>query len=202
MAKFSPLALIPITLGLLILLIYQFAPFVNQPDLGSTTIPTLTESRSNNEFKLSTNGLLLIPIAGFIVLFLGLWNATNKQLNRATSALMVLAGIVMLEYFVLFWMDYVQDAGTYLGSMGVGFWALLALGIALILQVFIPKTKATKEFQLRRLAANQESAIILALVLLIVVVGLINPRFLATRNKRVHCSGCHWHDHGDHYWQY
>ena len=66
--------------------------------------------------------------------------------------------------------------------MSFGFWALLAISIVLLLQVFIPRAKASKEFQLRRLAANQESAIILALVLLIVVVGLINPRFLATRN--------------------
>ncbi len=182
MSKLSPLTLFPIILAIVILLIYQFAPFVHQVDLGATTIPSLTESRSNNEFGLMTNGLILIPIAAFMTLFLGIWNATNTQLSRATSVLMVLAGILMLEYFVVFWRDYVADAGTYLGAMGVGFWALLGLGVLMVVQVFIPRTKVSKEFQLRSLAANQESAIVLALILLVVLVGITNPRFLATRN--------------------
>ena len=51
--KVSFLVVLPILLAIAVLLTYQFAPFVNQPELGSTTIPTLTETRSNNEFKLN-----------------------------------------------------------------------------------------------------------------------------------------------------
>ena len=88
----------------------------------------------------------------------------------------------MLEYFIVFWRDYVAEGGTYLASMGLGFWGLLAVAVVLVLQVFIPRMQADKEYQLRTLLANQESAIILALVLLIVLVGISNPRFIATRN--------------------
>ncbi len=180
--KLSFLIVLPILLAIAVLLTYQFAPFVNQPELGATTISKLTETRSNNEFKLSTNGFILIPIAAFITLFLGLWTLTNTQLNRAASILTALSGVLILEYFVVFWMKYSDSGGDYLSAMAIGFWTLLALAITMILQVFIPRVVVAKEFQLRSLVANQESAIILALILLVVVVGLINPRFLATRN--------------------
>ena len=182
MSKIPPMAFLPIILGLFALLLYTFAPFVNQPDLGATTIPQLTESRSNNEVGLITSGLILIPIAAGLLLLLGLWHMTNRQLSRAVSVVMVLAGVLVLEYFIVFWRDYVAEGGTYLASMGLGFWGLLAVAVVLVLQVFIPRMQADKEYQLRTLLANQESAIILALVLLIVLVGISNPRFIATRN--------------------
>ena len=180
--KFSPTLLIPIILAVLIFVAYQFLPFVNQPELGETTIGLLTESRSNNEFELTTNGLILLPISAGVMFLLGLWNLANQQVNRATSFLVTLMGVIMLEYFVVFGLDYINESGTYLDAMGVGFWVLLALAITAIIQVIIPRPKPTKEFQLRTMIANQQSAIIIALVLLLVIVGIQNPRFLATRN--------------------
>lgn len=182
MTRLSPLVLLPLILGVVTLIIYQFAPFVIQPDLGATSIPTLTETRSNNEFGLTTNGLILIQIAAGAVILLGLWTLTNKQLSRAAAALTALAGVLVLEYFVVFWRDYAQEGGTYLSSMGFGFWGLLGLGVLMLAQVAIPRPAVEREFQLRSLAANQESAIILALVVLIVTIGIASPRFLATRN--------------------
>jgi ribose/xylose/arabinose/galactoside ABC-type transport system permease subunit len=49
-------------------------------------------------------------------------------------------------------------------------------------QFVIPRPKPSREFQLRTIMSNQESAILIALVLLLVIVGINNPRFLATRN--------------------
>ena len=182
MSRLHPLVLLPLILGVMTLIIYQFAPFVIQPDLGATSIPTLTETRSNNEFGLTTNGLILIPIAAGAIVLLGLWTLTNVQLSRAAAALTALAGVLVLEYFIVFWRDYVQEGSTYLSSMGVGFWALLGLGILMLAQVALPRPAVEREFSLRNLAANQESAIILALVVLIVTIGIASPRFLATRN--------------------
>lgn len=173
---------IPFMLAFLIFGVYRFAPFVTQPELGVTTIPTLTETRSNNEFELMVNGLVLIPISAGVIFLLGLWNVANKQVNRATSVLIALMGVIMLEYFVVFALDYRSEGATYLSQMNFGFWALLALAIVAVVQVGIPRPKPTIEFQLRNLMSNQESVIIVALVLLIFVVGINNPRFLSNRN--------------------
>ena len=181
-SSFQPVLLIPIVLAALVFIAYQFLPFVHQPNLGATTIPTLTETRGNNEVGLTTNGLALVPFAALVLLFLGLWNLTNAQVSRATAALTALAGVVMLEYFAVFALDYRAEAATYLGQMGVGFWALLGLGVIMLAQVAVPRPAAPPEYSLRNLAANQESAILIALALLLIVVGLNNPRFLATRN--------------------
>lgn len=180
--RFQPVLLIPLALALLIFVAYRFLPFVIQPELGATTIPTLTETRGNNELGVTTNGLALIPFAALVLLFLGLWNLTNAQLSRATAALTALAGVIMLEYFAVFALNYRAEAATYLGQMGFGFWALLGLGVAMLLQVAVPRPAAPPEYSLRNLAANQESAILIALALLLVGIGLENPRFLATRN--------------------
>ncbi|MCA9836101.1 MAG: hypothetical protein KC422_04280, partial [Trueperaceae bacterium] len=178
----NPLSLLPIILGLVGLIAYQFLPFVNQPDLGATTVPMLTEVRGNNEFGLSTNGIALLPIGAAAALLLGLWSLTNRQLARAASVFSALAGVVMLEYFVLFFLDYRAEGASFIGSMAFGFWLLFVVAVLLILQALIPKPSVSKEFQLRSLLANQESAIVMALVLLVVSIGLSSPRFLATRN--------------------
>ncbi len=178
----NPVNLLPLILGLLALISYQFLPFVNQPDLGATTISTLTAARANNELGISTNGISLLPIGAFAALLLGLWTFSNPQLGRAASVFSLLAGLLMLEYFALFFLDYLAQGASFIGSMGLGFWLLLILALLLIFQVFLPRSKAGKEFQLRTLLANQESAILMALVFLIVSIGLASPRFLATRN--------------------
>ncbi len=173
---------LPIVLAVLVFVSYRYLPFVNQPDLGATTIPMLTETRSNNELGLPTDGLVLIPIVAGATLLLGLWGLTNPQLERAVSALTALAGLLLLEYYVVFAMDYRQEAAGYLGVMGLGFWLLLLLGVVMIAQVALPRPAAEPEYQLRNLVANQESAIIIALVVLIITIGISNPRFLSTRN--------------------
>jgi len=181
-ARFSPIVLLPLLLALAVFIAFQFLPFVNQPELGATTIPVLTESRSNNEVGVPTNGLILIPIASGVLLLLGIWNLSNVQMIRATSAITVLVGVLVLEYFVIFAMDYSGEQSTYLGSMGIGFWALLILAFLMIVQVFLPRAAADREFQLRSLISNQESAIAIALVVLILVIGTSNPRFVSTNN--------------------
>jgi rhamnose transport system permease protein len=179
---FSLTLFVPLVLAILVYAAFQFLPFITQPELGATTISVLGESRSNNELGVETNGLILIPIAAGVLFLLGLWNFSNNQLNRTTSALTAIMGVIMLEYFVVFTMDYLSEEATYLSAMGPSFWALLVLGIIMLLQVTIPRPKAESEFRLRSMIANQESAIIIALVALLLIVGITNPRYLATRN--------------------
>jgi rhamnose transport system permease protein len=178
----TPTLWIPLILAVLVFIAFRFVPFVNQPELGATTIPVLTESRSNNELEISTNGLILVPIAAGVLLLLGLWNLSNPQMNRTTSAFTALMGVIMLEYYVVFAMDYNKEAATYLSAMGIGFWVLLILGIIMVLQLFLPRPEVETEFRLGKMIANQESAIVIALVALIFIVGIGNPRYLATNN--------------------
>jgi ribose/xylose/arabinose/galactoside ABC-type transport system permease subunit len=180
---FSPTLWIPLILALLIFGAYRFLPFVNQTELGATTIAELTASRSNNELEVPTDGLILIPIAAGTLFLLGLWNFFNPQVNRTTSAVTALMGVLVLEYYAVFAMEYVNTDATYLGSMGIGFWILLLLGVLMLLQIAIPRPLiAEQEYKLTRMIANQESAIIIALILLVLIVGITNPRFLGTRN--------------------
>ena len=178
----SPITFLPIILAIITFLSYQFAPFIHQPDLGATTIPTLTASRANNELGITTNGLALIPFSALVLFALGLWNISNQQLSRAVAALTALSGVLILEYFLVFALDYRQEGGAYLGAMGVGFWVLLALAVVMVAQLVVPRPVNEARFGLRALMANQESAIIIALVALLLIIGLSNPRFLATRN--------------------
>lgn len=180
--RIRPLTLLPLVLAILVFAVYQFAPFVYQPELGATSIPVLTASRANNELELPVNGLILIPIAAGALVLMGVWNLVNEQIMRATAAMTALAGIIILEYFVIFVMDYINEEATYFGSMGIGFWALLALAVVMLVQVALPRPRTTQEFQLRSLLANQESAIVIALVVLLLTVGISNPRFVSTNN--------------------
>mgnify|MGYP001434227596 FL=1 len=106
--RIRPLTLLPLVLAILVFAVYQFAPFVYQPELGATSIPVLTASRANNELELPVNGLILIPIAAGALVLMGVWNLVNEQIMRATAAMTALAGIIILEYFVIFVMDYIN----------------------------------------------------------------------------------------------
>ena len=178
----SPLAWLPLVLGAALLIAYIFLPFVTQPELGPSTFPQVNASRDSNEFDLETNGAQLILFAAGITLLAGVWGLTNRQLNRAVAAVTALGGVLVLEYFAVFFLSYRGDEGTYLGAMGLGFWLMLALGAVMVLQFALPRAAATPEYRLNRLLANQESVIVVALVALFIIVGLNNPRFLAERN--------------------
>ena len=94
--RFGPVLLLPLILALLVIVAHRFLPFINQPTLGPSTIPVLEAARSNNEFGLSTNGLILIPIVAGLLFFLGLWTLSNPQISRAAAYLTALAGVLLL----------------------------------------------------------------------------------------------------------
>ncbi len=185
-ARISPVALLPLLLSIGLVAAYWFLPFVTQPLLGPSTVAEVNASRDANEFELETNGVQLILFAALITGIAGIWGLVNPKLTRAVGAVTALGGVLVLEYFAVFFIGYLKDEGTYLGVMGVGFWLLLALGAVMVLQAVLqavlPRPAVPAQYRLSSLLANQESAIILALVLLMVLVGLSNPRFLAERN--------------------
>ena len=178
----SPLAWVPLLLAAGLLIAYVFLPFVTQPTLGPSTFPEVNASRSSNELGLETSGAQLILFAAGITLLAGVWGLTNKQFSRAVAAVTALGGVLVLEYYAVFFLSYRGDGGTYLNAMGLSFWLMLGLGVVMILQFALPRPTAPPEYRLNRLLANQESVLVVALVALFILVGLSNPRFLAERN--------------------
>lgn len=180
--SFSPLQLIGIVLGVLLIGVYVFLPFANQPELGATTVPVLTAERANNELEITTNGLVVLPLVGLAVVLLGIWNLLSRQAGRTISLLVASAGVVGLTYYVIFFMDYFEEEATFLGDMGISFWAMLAVCVIMIAQIAIPRGEVSEQFQIRNMLGNQESILVFILLALVVVVGINNPRFLAERN--------------------
>lgn len=184
--RFSPVALLPLLLSIGLVVAYWFLPFVMQPLLGPSTVAEVNASRDANEWELEMNGVQLILFAALITGIAGVWGLVNPKLNRAVVAVTALGGMLVLEYFAVFFIGYFKDEGTYLGVMGAGFWLMLALGAVMLLyavaQSVLPRPAVPSQYRLSSLLANQESAIVLALVLLVVLIGLSNPRFLAERN--------------------
>jgi len=180
--RFSPVAFLPLLLSVGLVAAYWLLPFVTQPLLGSSTVAEVDASRDANEFELELNGVQLVLFAAFIVGIGGVWGLLNPKLNRAVAAVTALGGVLVLTYFAVFFLEYFREDGGYLGAMGAGFWLLLGLGVVMMAQLLLPRPDVPTETRLGSLMANQESAILLALVLLLVAVGLSNPRFLAERN--------------------
>ncbi len=180
--KLGSLAALPLVFGALLLFAYLALPFVTQPTLGPSTVAEVNAARENNEFGLETNGLALVPFAALLSLIAGIWGLADAKFSRAAAALSALAGALVLEFFAVFFLSYVREGGDYLGAMGPGFWLLLGLGLLMLLQLALPRAPVPAEYGLRSLLANQESAILLALLVLFVGIGLSNPRFLAERN--------------------
>ncbi len=178
-----PTHFIGLILGLVLIGAYFVLPFVNQPELGSTTVPLLIESRANNEFELAVNGLSVIPLAGLASLMLGVWCLISPRHERVVSILLTAAGVVALAYFVIFFRQYAQTEGAgYLSNMSAGFWIMLAGALLLVVQFALPRAAAGSDFSIRSVLGNQEMVLVAGLVMLVTFVGIANPRYLADRN--------------------
>ncbi len=180
--RLNPIHFIGILLAVVIIGAYIFLPFANQPELGPSTVAQITESKSNNELEILTSGLQVIPLAGVGVLLLGIWNIVMPKASRAISLMMSVTGLLVVVYFINFFQDYTAEEATYIGDMGIGFWIILIFGILTIVQFLIPREVTEGKYRITQLYGNQESIIVFGLILLIVVVGIANPRFLQERN--------------------
>jgi len=87
-----------------------------------------------------------------------------------------------LTYYVIFFRQYLETSADYLGSMSVGFWLMLAACAALVAQWALPRPPAERDCSPRAVLGNQEMVLAAGLVLMVVIVGIANPRFLAERN--------------------
>ena len=65
--------------------------------------------------------------------------------------------------------------------MGSGFWLTLAAGVLLMLQFALPRA-VSPGYEISKVLGNQESVLALGILTLVIVVGVLNPRYVADRN--------------------
>lgn len=178
----DPANFIGIALALVIIGAYFLLPFVNQPERGPSTVAVVTESKKANELNIFKTGVELIPLAALGVLLLGAWNVIVPGASRAISLLMSVTGLLVLVYYINFARDYAATDATYISSTGSAFWVMLAAGVLCVLQILVPRGAGEGRYRITKLFGNQESIILFGLLLLILIVGIANPRFLQERN--------------------
>lgn len=171
---------IPLALTLILMVAYLYLPWVHQPELGATTTSVLTASRSNNEIEITTNGLALVPMGAILAFFGALWAWFSPNANRAGGVLAAGGGIFVLQSFFIVFSDAAAEGIDLAGVAGVGFWLSLVMGLMLVGQLFLPRP--TGQNPLGKTFGNQEAVLGIALMVLVVWVGLANPRFVAERN--------------------
>ncbi|MEQ8676281.1 MAG: ABC transporter permease [Aggregatilineales bacterium] len=179
----SPAHFIGIVIAVLLMIAYVGLPFIDQPELGATTVYTLTAGRGNNELEVETNGLVLIPIAAIAMIAFSVWNILQPKMGRAVAVFIAFSGVMALLYYAVFFKGYIEEDATYINAMGIAFWAMLFLSALAVLQILIPRARTSeRRYQIQKVLGNQESVLLFGLLVLIIAVGLSNPRFLSERN--------------------
>ena len=191
----QPLDFLGIALAVFIIGAYFLLPFVIQPERGPSTVAVLTESKKANELEIFKTGLEVVPLAGLGMLLLGVWNVLAPGAARAISLLLALAGLLALVYYINFFRDTPLappgewGEGTIMGSLGSAFWIMLGASAAAVLQALIPRSVPAPRYRLAKLFGSQESVILFGLLLLVIVIGLANPRYLQERNISDNLAG-------------
>lgn len=178
-----------IALAVVIICAYFLLPFVIQPERGPSTVAVLTESKKANELGIFKTGLEVVPLAALGMLLLGVWNVLVPGAARAISLLLALAGVLALVYFINFFRDYSAEQANFINQMGIAFWIMLGAAALAVLQALIPRSVPAPRYRPAKLFGNQESVILFGLLLLVIVIGLANPRYMQERNISDNLAG-------------
>ncbi len=167
--------------GLLMLLAWVLLPWIHQPERGPTLARIISAERSANELDIQRQGLSLPPIAALVTMGLALWGMFSPQHSRALALVTLIAGLLGLVYHLTFFLDLGERSAASLAQMGSGFWLTLLAGLLLLAQFALPR-KVSPGYEISKVLGNQESVLALGILTLIIVVGVLNPRYVADRN--------------------
>ena len=167
--------------GLLMLLAWVLLPWIHQPERGPTLARIISAERSANEFDIQRQGLSLPPIAALVTMGLALWGMFSPQHSRALALVTLIAGLLGLVYHLTFFLAVGERSAELLPQMGSGFWLTLLAGLLLLAQFALPR-KVSPGYEISKVLGNQESVLALGILTLIIVVGVLNPRYVADRN--------------------
>ncbi|MCY3719025.1 MAG: ABC transporter permease [Anaerolineaceae bacterium] len=180
--RVTPVRIALLLISLVMLLAWAVLPWIHQPELGPTLARVIAAERSANELDIQRQGLSLPPIAALVALGVAFWSILSPQLSRALALVMLVAGLLGLVYHVTFFVDLAESGRNgLLSSMGTGFWLTLLAGVALMAQFALPR-KVVPGHEINKVLGHQESVLALGILALIIVVGLLNPRYVADRN--------------------
>lgn len=171
---------LPLSLTVVLIVAYSYLPWVNQPELGPTTASVLTAARANNEIGMTTNGLALVPLGAVIAALGSIWALLMPTNDRAAGVLAAAGGLLGVLSFVIAFGHAGGEGLDLAGAAGAGFWLALVMCIGLVGQTLWPRPRG--QTPLSRTFGNQEAVLGAALLVLVVWVGLSNPRFVAERN--------------------
>ena len=167
--------------GLLMLLAWVLLPWIHQPERGPTLARIISAERSANELDIQRQGLSLPPIAALVTMGLALWGMFSPQHSRALALVTLIAGLLGLVYHLTFFLAVGERSAELLPQMGSGFWLTLLAGLLLLAQFALPR-KVSPGYEISKVLGNQESVLALGILTLIIVVGVLNPRYVADRN--------------------
>lgn len=181
--RLAPYSLALLLLGLLMLLAWALLPWIHQPERGPTLARVISAERAANELDIQRQGLSLPPVAAAVTMGLALWSMLAPRLSRALALVTLLAGLLGLVYHINFFLALTgRDGGeALLAQMGSGFWLTLLAGLLLLAQFALPR-KVSPGHEISKVLGNQESVLALGILTLIIVVGVLNPRYVADRN--------------------
>ena len=168
-------------MGLLMLLAWVLLPWIHQPERGPTLARIISAERSANELDIQRQGLSLPPIAALVTMGLALWGMFSPQHSRALALVTLIAGLLGLVYHLTFFLAVGERSAELLPQMGSGFWLTLMAGLLLLAQFALPR-KVSPGYEISKVLGNQESVLALGILTLIIVVGVLNPRYVADRN--------------------
>ncbi len=167
--------------GLLMLLAWVLLPWIHQPERGPTLARIISAERSANELDIQRQGLSLPPIAALVTMGLALWGMFSPQHSRALAFVTLISGLLGLVYHLTFFLALGERSAELLAQMGSGFWLTLLAGLLLLAQFALPR-KVSPGYEISKVLGNQESVLALGILTLIIVVGVLNPRYVADRN--------------------
>ena len=167
--------------GLLMLLAWVLLPWIHQPERGPTLARIISAERSANELDIQRQGLSLPPIAALVTMGMALWGMFSPQHLRSLALVTLIAGLLGLVYHLTFFLALGERSAELLAQMGSGFWLTLLAGLLLLAQFALPR-KVSPGYEISKVLGNQESVLALGILTLIIVVGVLNPRYVADRN--------------------
>ena len=179
--RVSATGLALLLVGLLMLLAWVLLPWIHQPERGPTLARIISAERSANELDIQRQGLSLPPIAALVTMGLALWGMFSPQHARALALVTLIAGLLGLVYHLTFFLAVGERSPELLPQMGSGFWLTLMAGLLLLAQFALPR-KVSPGYEISKVLGNQESVLALGILTLIIVVGVLNPRYVADRN--------------------
>ncbi len=124
--------------ALMLAIVFVAVPWLQISGVALTGLELVSKVQpvGNNDMSM----LFIIPIAALFGSVAGVLGLASARSRGATRAMALIAGIIGLAYYVLFFVQYAESSTNLTGMVGIGFWIGLVANIGLFFQAFIPRS--------------------------------------------------------------